>query len=182
MSELRPENGLAGLLSALQPRLVPDGPAIDVVAERAALQAEAWEAGFVAGAAEADTALAPLRAALADAAAAFDAACRIDADTLRPLVSALVGQVAAAVLLAELRAGAAVLQPLVDAALAAVRPGEAATLRAHPDTLAVLAPHSDIATVADTALAPGVFAVAGAEFSIDVDLAQRLADIVAGLA
>lgn len=176
MSEVEPTTGLAGLLSSLQPRLVPD---IDL----AALRAEAWDAGFVAGAAEADVALEPSRAGLVAAAAAFDAACRIDVDTLRPPLLVLVHRIVEAVLSAELRVGAIALQPLVDAALAAVRPGEAATLRAHPDTLVVVLPHmAAIATIADPTLAVGAFAVTGAEFSIDVDLAQRLADIVAGLA
>ena len=176
MFEACPVNGLAGLLSALQPRLVPE---IDLTA----LRAVAWDAGFVAGAAEAYTALAPSRAVLADAAAAFAAACRIDADSLRPLLLALVQRTCEAVLTAELRAGATVLRPLVDAALAAVGPGEAATLRAHPDTLAVLTLHMpDIAAVADAGLARGGFAVTGADFSIDVDLGQRLTEIVAGLA
>ena len=175
MSEARPTYGLAGLLSALQPQPLPD---VDL----AAVRAEAWDAGFVAGAAEADVALAPLRAALADAAAAFDAACRIDADALRPLLLALVRQVTQAVLMVELQAGATLL-PLVEAALAAVRTGELASLRAHPDTLAAMAPHlPDLAITADVALAPGAFAISGAEFSIDVDLSQRLADIVADLA
>ena len=138
---------------------------------------------FVAGAAEADAGLAPLRAQLAAAAAAFDAACRIEADTLRPVLAALVRRVAEAVLMAELKAGATVLQPLVDAAIATVVPGAAATLTAHPDTLAALAPHlPGIAIAADAALAPGAFAVTGADFSITVDLAQRLDDVMAGLA
>ncbi len=172
-------DGLAGLLSALQPRAEPVAAPVDI----AAVRAEAWDAGFVAGAAEADAALAPLRAHLAAAAAAFEAACQIDADTLRPVLAALVRRVAEAVLMAELSAGAAVLQPLVDAAIAAVVPGKAATLTAHPDTLAVLAPHlPDIATAADAALTPGAFAVTGADFSITVDLAQRLDDVMAGLA
>ena len=65
--------GLAGLLAAMQPRVEPVVPPVDL----AAVRAEAWDAGFVAGAAEADAGLAPLRAQLAAAAAAVDAACRI---------------------------------------------------------------------------------------------------------
>jgi flagellar biosynthesis/type III secretory pathway protein FliH len=171
--------GLAGLLSALQPRVAPALTPIDIEAVRA----EAYDAGFAAGAAEADAALAPLRADLAAAATAFDAACRIEADTLRPVLAALVRRVAEAVLATELRAGATVLLPLVEAAIAAVRPGTAATLMANPETLALLAPHlADMAMAADPGLAPGAFAVAGADFAIAVDLAQRLDDVMLGLA
>ena len=85
--------------------------------------------------------------------------------------------------MSELRAGATVLLPLVEAAIAAVRPGMAATLAANPETLAMLLPHlPDIATAADAALAPGAFAVTGADFAIAVDLGQRLDDVMAGLA
>lgn len=170
--------GLAGLLSALQPRVeVPvAAPDLDV------LRAEAFDAGFAAGAAEADRALEPLRDQLAAAAAAYAAACRIEADTLRPVLAALVRRVAEAVLMTELKAGAAVLLPLVEAAIAAVRPGDAATLNAHPDTLAALAPHlPDLATAADPALPPGSVSVTGADFSIAVDIGQRLDDVLAAL-
>ncbi|WP_426165115.1 FliH/SctL family protein [Sandarakinorhabdus sp. DWP1-3-1] len=171
--------GLAGLLSALQPRVeVPV-----VVPDLDAVRAVAFDAGFAAGAAEADAALAPLRDQLAAAAAAYEAACLIEADTLRPVLAALVRRMAETVLMTELKAGAAVLLPLVEAALAAVRPGAAATLNAHPDTLAALRPHlPDIATAADPALPPGSVCVTGTEFCIAVDIGQRLDDVLAGLA
>ncbi len=170
--------GLASLLSALQPRAAADVSAADAAAERAAV----WADGFAAGEAAADAALAPVRQQLADAAAAFEAACVIDADRLRPLLAALVRQVAEAVLMAELRASHEALLPLAAAALAAVRPGEAATLRAHSETLARLLPHlPDIATSADAALAADGFAITGSDFAIDIGVAARLDDVMTGL-
>jgi flagellar biosynthesis/type III secretory pathway protein FliH len=171
--------GLAGLLTSLRPRVVPDVPPPDLDAIRHA----GWEAGFAAGEAAAQTRLEPLKAQLADAAAALDAACCIDVDTLRPLFTTLVSEIATAVLMAELGAGATVLEPLISAALVAVKPGEAPTLVMHPDTLAALQPHLPvIATTANAALARDAFAVTGPQFVITSGLADRLADIVAGLA
>lgn len=179
-ASLSPDSaGLAGLLTSLRPRVVPDAPPPDLDAIRRA----GWEAGFAAGEAAADARLAPLKAQLADAAAALDAACCIDVDTLRPLFTTLVSEIATAVLMAELGAGAAVLEPLVMAALAAVKPGEVATLVAHPETLAALQPHLPAITAnANAALARDAFAITGPQFVITAGLADRLADIVAGLA
>lgn len=171
--------GLAGLLTSLRPRVVADAPPPDLDAIRQA----GWEAGFAAGEVVAEARVAPLKAQLADAAAALDAACCIDVDTLRPLFTALVSEIAAVVLMAELGSGAAVLEPLVTAALAAVKPGEAAVLVAHPETLAALLPHLPaIATTDNAALSRDSFAVTAPQFIITAGLADRLADIVAGLA
>lgn len=179
-ASLSPDSaGLAGLLTSLRPRVVPDAPPPDLDAIRQA----GWQAGFAAGEAAAEARLAPLKAQLADAAAALDAACCIDIDTLRPLFASLVSEIAAAVLMAELGSGAAVLEPLVMVALAAVKPGEAAVFSAHPETLAALQLHLPaIATTGNAALARDAFAVTGPQFVITAGLADRLADIVAGLA
>ncbi|NJC07887.1 FliH/SctL family protein [Polymorphobacter fuscus] len=170
--------GLAGLLSALQPRAeAPPLPDLDAIREGG------WAAGYAAGEIAATAALAPLRDRLAAAAAALDAAQAIDADRLRPLFAALVQQIAEAVLMAELASGASVLVPLVEAALAAVRPGEAPVLRAHPDTLAALQPYlASIATMGDTAMARDAFAVSAPDLLIDAGLSTRLATIIGGLA
>ena len=175
--------GLAGLLSTLQPRVeVPL-----VLPDLAAVRLDGWDAGYSAGM-EAGTAaqaaaLEPLRAGLAAAVAALDAACRIDADRLRPLFAALVEHVAGAVLMAELGAGAAVLMPLVEAALSHVRVGEAAVLRAHPDMLAMLQAHlGDVVVAADAGLGADEIVVATPVFVIDAGLSARLAAVVAGLA
>jgi flagellar biosynthesis/type III secretory pathway protein FliH len=171
--------GLAGLLTSLQPRVVPDAPLPDLDAIRAA----GWQAGFAAADAAAEARLAPVQAQFADAAAALDAACCIDVDALRPLFIALVHEIARAVLMAELGAGATVLEPLVIAALAAVKPHEAPTLEMHPETLAALQPYLPaIATAANAAMARDAFAVTGPQFVITAGLTDRLADIVAGLA
>lgn len=180
---LAPENaGLVSLLTSLRPRIVADAPA-PPPPDLDAIHQAGWAAGFAAGEAAATEDLAPLRSQLADTAAALDAACRIDVDLLRPLFVALVGKIASAVLQAELGAGGAVLEPLVTAALAAVRLGEAAVLSAHPETLAALAPYlPDISVVPDAALPRDGFTVSAPQFTIAANLADRLADSVAGLA
>ena len=183
MTTLAPDSlGLAGLLTALRPRVVPDAPPAPPP-DLDALHQQGWDAGFVAGEAAATAGLAPLRAQLAEAAAAFDAACSIDVDILRPVFTALVRDIASAVLQAELSVGGAVLAPLVDAALAAVRREEAPILTAHPDTLAALQPHLPaITTAADAACPSDRFSIAAPQFTIDASLSDRLAEIVAGLA
>ncbi len=177
---LAPETiGLAGLLTSLHPRVPPSEAPPDLDAIRQA----GWEAGFVAGEAAAAAGLAPLRVQLASAAAALDAACCFDVDGLRPLFVALVRDIASAVLQAELTIGGSVLAPLVDAALAAVRQGEAPVFSAHPDTLAALKPYlPDLATAADVTCARDGFCVSAPQFIIAAGLSDRLADIVAGLA
>jgi len=170
--------GLAGLLSALQPGSGP-APLADIDAVREA----AWGAGLAAGRAAESETLAPLRDQLAGAAAAFDAACRIDADRLRPVLAALVRNIAEAVLTTALADDRRTLIPLVDAALAAVRPGEAMTLCAHPATLSALAPHlGDITTMADAGLPADGFVVTGGDFIVDVNIGARLAEILQALA
>lgn len=177
-SHLQPAGGLAGLLSTLQP-----GPAVAPGPDIEAIRAEAFAEGHAAGEAAAAAGVAPLRLHLAEAAAALNQACQIDADSLRPLLMTLVRQVAEAVLAAELQRGAETLEPLVTTALAAVRPGEAATLHAHPDTLAMLKAHApDLKLAADPALAPGSFAVSGTDFVIDAGLSARLDAVLASLA
>jgi flagellar biosynthesis/type III secretory pathway protein FliH len=177
---LRPAGGLAGLLSALQPREAlgaPPPPDLDTI------RADAWNQGVVAGQAAADAELAPLRDELTKVAAALHAACVIDVDGLRPLVAALVTHIAETVLMAELQGDPRQLLALVDAALAAVRPGMAATLHANPTTLAALRPHlPDIATVEEPGLAPDGFVVSGTDFVIEVGLAARLQEIMGEIA
>lgn len=171
--------GLAGLLSAMQPREAAPTPPIDVDAIRQG----GWGEGFAAGQASASAELAPLRLALADAAAALHAACVIDGDALRPLLVTIIRQIAETVVMRELHLDPAVLVRLVDAALALVGPGEAATLRAHPATLATLRPHlPDLATAADPGLAADAFVVAGADFVVETGLSARLAEIIGEIA
>lgn len=181
MSEvvLRPDSGgLAGLLAALAPRDESAVPPPDLAAIRAA----GWEAGFAAGRTAAEAELAPLRLRLAGAAAALTAAATIDVAAVRPVLAGLVRQVAEAVLAIEVRQGGA-LTALVEAALAAVRPGEPATLRAAPATLAGLAEVLvGMATRADAGLGEDEFVVEGGDFVIDVALAARLAEAVEALA
>jgi flagellar biosynthesis/type III secretory pathway protein FliH len=172
--------GLAGLLSSMQPRpptepLPP--PDLDSIREGG------WQDGFAAGQTSAEGELAPLRLGLAQAAEALHAACRIDGDRLRPLLAAVIREIAEAVVMGELSADPQVLTRLVDAALALVRPTEAVTLRAHPATLALLRPHlPDIAAVEDLGLAPDAFAVSGTDFVIETGLSARLADIMESIA
>lgn len=180
---LAPETiGLAGLLTSLRPRVQPSDtppapPDLDGIRQAG------WEAGFVAGEAAATAGLAPLKVQLASAAAALDAACCIDVDGLRPLFTALVTNIATAVLQAELTVGGQALVPLVDAALAAVRQGEMPVLSGHPDTLAALKPYlPDVATAADATCSSDGFCVSAPQFMIAASLSGRLADIVAGLA
>lgn len=171
--------GLAGLYSAMAPRVEDPPPPVDLDA----IHAAGWRTGFAAGEAEAKAALAPLCASLAAAAAALKAATLIETDTLRPLFATLVTQIATAVLMAELTAGTVVLLPLVDAALAQVSVDETASLHGHPDTIAALHGHvPGLATVADASLAPDTFQVSGATFMIETSLAARLADIVGAMA
>ncbi len=181
MSEvlIRPANGLASLLDALQPRVEPASPPPDLEAIRAAAHAAGQAAGRAEGTANERAALAPLKAQLTAACTALSAAAVVDADALRPVLAALVRQLAEAVLLAELQRDPAVLLALAAAALAAVVPGQAATLVAHPGTLAALGPFlPEIATAADPALAPDCITVSGADFIIDTSLSARLADIL----
>lgn len=177
MSEvvLRPGDGLSALLSAMQPREASSLPEIDVEA----IHETAWNQGFDAGRESAIAELAPLRLHLAEAAAALQSACRIDAAGLRPVVGELVRAVAEAVLRAELGSGARVLIPLVEAALAAVKPAEMPTLKAHPQTLAALAPEfPDLLMAEDASLPKDGFVVAGLDFVIEAGLQARLAEIM----
>lgn len=180
MSDAAISSGLAGLLAAMLPRapeLAPPPPDLDAIRDAA------WNQGMVEGHARAEAELAPLRLHMAEAAAALKAACRIDVDALRPLVAALVTQVAETVLMAELRGDSGILSALVDAALAAVRPGAVATLHAHPSTLAALRPHlPDIATAEDAGLTTDAFVVAGTDFVIEVGLTARLHEIMGEIA
>lgn len=181
MFEPLPAAGLAGLLTALRPRVEPEGeppPPLDLET----IRAEGFDAGFAAGTAAADAGLAPLRTRLAEAATALDAACRIDADRLRPLFAALVAELAEAVLGAEIAASRTVLLPLVKAALGQVRTGERPVFRAHPDTLAALRHHlPDMPTAGDATLAPDEFSITAPHFVIETGLAARLRAITARL-
>ena len=108
---------LSMLWSALGPRpaAVPDVPDVGSIAAAAAAQ------GRAEGRAEAEAELAPLHAALADAATALRAAQAIDAETLQPLFADLVARIASAVVDAELQAGPAVIDRLVAAARRPIR-------------------------------------------------------------
>ncbi len=181
MSEpwFHPAAGLAGLLSALQPR----DPEMEVSVDVAALCDAARLAGFAEGTARAEAELAPLRRHLAEAAEALEAACRIDPDRLRPLMMALVQKIVEAVLLAELGKGLGVLQPLVEAVLAAAGPLERASLRLHPETLAVLQPHlPHLRVIADASLDRDNIIVEAIDFVIDTSLSARLAQVLETLA
>jgi flagellar biosynthesis/type III secretory pathway protein FliH len=171
--------GLAGLLSAMQPRALapPTPPDLDAIREGG------WGEGFAAGQASANAELAPLRLYLAEAAAALHAACVIDGDALRPLLVTIIRQIAETVVMRELHLDPAVLVRLVDAALALVGPTEPATLRAHPATLAMLRAHlPDLATAEDPGLAADAFVVAGTDFVIETGLSARLAEIIGEIA
>ncbi len=187
---LAPETGLALLLDRLAPRLVaeapeaPPPPDLDAIrAEaRAAGEAAGFDAGHAAGAAAAEARLAPLRADLAQAAAALHAACAIDAAALAPALADLVRGLVETVLAAELAQPAALL-PLARAALALVETAGPPTLCAHPETLAELEPHLPaLATRADPQLDRRAFHLAGPDFVVPVDLPRRLAAALADLA
>lgn len=170
---------LLGLLAAMAPRGAEPVVPIDLEAVQAAAFADGVAAGRAAAAAE----MAPAERRLAAAAAALEAACTIDGDALRPLVADVTGRIAEAVIMAEFARDPAVMARLVDAALAMVRPGEAATLRAHPATLAALAGHlHGVVTAADAALAADEIIVSGPEFVIETGLAARLAEIMEAMA
>lgn len=169
------EGGLLALLSAMQPHEAEPLPVVDFDADRELV----WNQGFAAGREDAVTALVPLQLQLTDAAGALRAACVIDAAGLRPVLAELVRGVAEAVLMAELEAGAHVLIPLVDAALAAVVLGEAATLKGHPETLAALQTDlPGIAVIGDAAMARDGFVVTGTDFVVEVGLGARLFEIM----
>ncbi len=173
-------NGLAVLLSWLQPGEAADAvrePEVlrDVEGEIAAARAEGFAAGQAAGREAAEAALAPLAAALRGAEAALMGACEIEVAAVQPVLAGLVRQICVAVLMTELSGGAAVLVPLVEAALAEVKPGEAAVLRAHPDVLAALEGRfADVLPQGDAAMALDAFAVEGPGFVIGAGLQARL--------
>jgi flagellar biosynthesis/type III secretory pathway protein FliH len=94
----------------------------------------------------------------------------------------VVRQLAEAVLAVELRQNPAVLEALAAAALAAIVPGQAATLAAHPDTLAALLPllpvAAPICALPDPTLGTDRIIVSGPDFIIDTSLATRLSDLL----
>ncbi len=188
-ARLAPGDGLARLLDSLSPRpqplAEPAPPPPDLDAIRAEAHAAGvaigFDAGHAAGSAAAEAGLAPLRADLAEAAAALHAACVIDAAALAPLLADLVRALAETVLAAELARPQALL-PLATTALALVETATAPTLCAHPDTLARLAPHlPGLATAVDAGLARDAFRLDGPDFVVPVDLAQRLAAALEGI-
>jgi flagellar biosynthesis/type III secretory pathway protein FliH len=195
MSDLRSAesgNGLAVLLSWLQPGASAaaaepanePAPARDFEAEILAARAEGYADGEAAGRVDAEAALAPMAAALEGAEAALKAACVIDAAAVQPALAALVRQLCESVLMAELGADSgAALAPLVVAALAEVKPGEAAVLRAHPDTLALLEGQFEaVMGQGDAGMARDAFAVEGPDFVIETGLMARLEAMLADLA
>lgn len=184
------DGALLRLLERLSPRAVvpceqpPPPPDLDAIRAEAHAAGEAlgFDAGHAAGSAAVEASLAPLRADLAEAAAALHAACAIDAAALAPLLADLVRSLAETVLAAELARPQALL-PLATAALALVETAAAPTLCAHPDTLARLAPHlPGLATAADAGLARDAFRLEGPDFVVPVDVSQRLALAMAGMA
>ena len=133
---------------------------------------------------EARAAEAPLRAALANAAAAARAATAIDEAALRPMLVTLVEAVARTVLMAELAGGRRVLAPLVEAALAEVGEGALPTLLANPETLALLGPElpPGLSTAPDATLPPAHIVLAAPDYRIEAGIEERLARIVKALA
>ncbi len=185
-----PAAGLARLLASLNPLPEPEPPPeprIDMSALLAEARAEGEAVGRLAGEAQgraaAEAALAPLRSALAAASDAARAACALDENALRPLLTGLVKQVAETVLMAELTAGRRALAPLIAAALAEVAEAALPTLSAHPETLALI--NADLppglSVRADVALPPGHVAVAGPDYRIEAGLAERLAQLLKAL-
>jgi flagellar biosynthesis/type III secretory pathway protein FliH len=173
------EKGLAAMLASMRPRVPEPVPVVDIEGVRAAAFAE----GEAAGAARAEAELAPLRLALAEAAAALRAAAVIDVDALRPVLAGVIKGICETVVMAELRLDPSVLLRLIEAALAMVRPGEVATLRAHPVMLERLRPYlPEMEVAADAALAGDEFAVSGGDFVIEAGLAARLGEIMEGVA
>ncbi|WP_439533093.1 hypothetical protein [Polymorphobacter sp.] len=188
-------HGLAGLLAALQPQppvpeVVPapepaHDPAVIRAAEDAALRATAHAHGLAEGRAEAEAALEPVLARLQAAAAAFEAACRIDADALRAPLVALIRGLCERVLATELAACSAILRPLVEVALAQLRPGEPAVLRAAPEVIATLNDHAadvlaGLQLEAEPEMADAV-ELSGPDFIVEVSLRDRLDAVIAAL-
>jgi flagellar biosynthesis/type III secretory pathway protein FliH len=185
--------GLARLLSSLMapqppaPSAPEAPPSADMDALLAAARAQAEAQGFAAGEAAGRAAeraeLAPLRAALVEAAAAARAVTCLDEARLAPLLTGLVKAVAEAVLMAELAAGGRVLAPLVAAALAEVAEAALPCLQAHPDTLALIADDlpPGLGVAADPALPPGHIVVAGPDYRVEAGLGERLARLVEAL-
>lgn len=174
--------GLSRLLSSLisPPPTVVVEPQIDHVA-LARVEGEA--AGCAAGRAAAIAELAPLREALTAALVAAQAAAKIDETRLAPLLRGLVQAVAQAVLMAELAGGGRALGPLVAAALAEVAATALPTLRAHPETLALIATDlpPGLGTCADAALPAGHVVVSGPDFCVEAGLSERLARVLEGV-
>jgi flagellar biosynthesis/type III secretory pathway protein FliH len=167
------------MLASMLPPVAEVAPAVDIEA----LRATAFADGEAAGAARAEAELAPLRLALAEAAEALRAAMVIDVDGLRPVLAGVIKGICEAVVRAELRIDPSVLLRLIEAALAMVRPSEAATLRVHPlmlERLRAWLPEIDVA--ADAALAGDEFTVSGGDFVIEAGLAARLDEIMEGVA
>ena len=163
-------DGLAGLLSALQ-------PVAEMPLDLEAIRAGGWADGFAAGEARAEAGLVPMRERMAAAVEGLEAACRVDVDRVRPVVLGLVRRLVEAVVQRELSLNDSVMDRLVESALEAVRPGEGAVLRGHPVTLAGLGVLA-IATEADAGMALDAVVVTGADFVIEVGLSARLAEIM----
>jgi flagellar biosynthesis/type III secretory pathway protein FliH len=176
--------GLARLLSSMMPAEVSPRAEMDLPTLLADARAEGLRAGEAAGWAAAEAELAPLRAALENAADAARAATAIDAAALRPVLNELVENIVRTVLMAELDAGRAVLAPLVEAALAEVGESAEPTLIAHPETLALLGPElpPGLASSADPALPAGHVTLAGPDYRIEAGIEERLARVLKALA
>jgi len=185
-------HGLAGLLASLhaapspEPTFLPEpDPKMVRAAEDEVLRATAFAEGRAEGQAEAEAALAPALARLQEAASAFEAACRIDTEGLRPALAELVRGLCERVLMAELAASPAALLQLADAALAQLKPGEPAVLHAAPHVISTLNDHAadalgGLQLEADPSLGD-VIRLTGPTFIIEAGLDARLEAELAAL-
>ena len=166
-------SSLVSLYAAMAP--APAAAVVDV--DR--ILSEAYARGVADGEAAATAALAPDRSLLANLGAALTAATAIDIETLRQPFAALVTAVAEAVVMAELALSPAIIERLVEAALASAV-AEPATVRLHPDDI-TSADDCPVRILADPELARGSVAVEGPAFVVYDGLAARLATLLASL-
>jgi flagellar biosynthesis/type III secretory pathway protein FliH len=170
--------GLASLYAAMLPPLPEPEP--ELVIDVEAIADEAYRAGFAAGTAQTEAAIAPERVLLKTATAALLAASVIDPDTVRGVFLNLVRALAEAAVAAELLVNPVVISRLVDTALASVETRDGIVVRVHPDDVEALI--LDLPVVADATLVRGSVVVDGPSFVVRDSLDARLAVIVEGLA
>ncbi len=165
-------HGLASLYAAMIPPPPPAEPVVDIEA----ITDEAYQAGFAAGASQAEAALLPERAAMATATSALIAATTVDADALRGVFIALVRSLAEAVVASELRQNPEVVSRLVDVALASVATREGLAVRLHPDDVPALS--LDLPIVGDPTCPRGSVLIDAPEFVVRDGLDVRLAVLI----